>query len=404
MTRNIGDVLDLDVTDEELNNQKIRIIAMDDPSLHDGIVRVVCRREEDYLNTFDDYLAQEKKAINTMAELPYAVRPVIFEIPAVRVSDEYHVGVTAIRYDEDTVACRVWASEDDVDFSEIGMVRRPAYVGDINTNFDDTAKTIEIDVTDYPDAFSTYAVEEQRNDRTFSLVGELQTGDCELANLEFLSFREASTSGNVVTLKNCYRGKNHTIPKSHTTDEVLLQVGTDRYFRFKYPQSKVGKTIYVKCTAMNIRGKEEKLADVDSYEYTISGDTRKATHVSGLQIYDGSSYRGSLDTVDAGTVTVKWKETNRVGSWGARSFITGWEWNDFETGDVNNYKAIIYDSSENFIATHDITGVATEYEYTQTQNEADFGSLTKDFYIGIQPTNPRGAVADIVKKHILLNI
>jgi len=407
MGLNIGAVLTLNIASENLVSQKVRVLQIGDPDLRTGATSITARREETWLNTFDDYVAQANESDDTQEDLPKSVIPVIFELPAVQTDDSYYAGITAITNDENTVACGIHLSDDNISFTKIGECWRLAYTGDIGSAVDSGDKRISIDITDYPDAFATYTVTDQRNDETFSLIGELQTGDCELSNMEFVTYRESSTSGNTVTLKNCYRGKYYTLPKDHTTDEVLLHVGTNRFFLFSFPGIKVGKTVYVKVTGMNYAGVEEDTADVDSYEYTVIGLTKKATHVSGLQIYDpdNSIYKASLDTIASSDVTVKWKETARLGGWSSKAFITGWEWNDFYTGDVNDYNILIYDSSLNHIATHNLGNVLTEYEYTKSQNETDFGSLTKDFYIGVQPLNDNGGLPnDIVKQHVELNI
>jgi len=114
---------------------------------------------------------------------------------------------------------------------------------------------------------------------------------------------------------------------------------------------------------------------------------------------------GNIIPSRSSSVTVRWRETARLGGWSSKGFITGWNWNDFYTGDVTGYNVLIYDSSLNWIATHVIASVATEYEYAKAQNETDFGSLTKDFYIGVQPVNDNGGLNnDVVKHHIILNV
>jgi len=402
-----GQVLTIDLTEQELNNQKIRLLNIGEPDfLNEGSVKIVARREESYLNTFEKYTIQKVRSEDNTVAFPVSVRPVIFELPSLWTNDQYAVGITCIRYDEDVVGCDVYLSYSDTeDFSFVGTIKNPAYSADISEIITDDFgdNRFNVDVSNYPDTLASYTVEEQRNDASFCVVGELQSGNCELLNSEFMSFREVETDGDILTLRNIYRGKYHTLPKAHDVTDVLLQTGKDRFFRYNFKQTDVGKPILIKCVAFNIRGIKQNLADVETFEYTVQGDTQRATHTSGIQIYDNSELRGSLYTVDTSDVTIKWRDTYRLGgidrmSWGS------WQYNSFVDGDVDDYEVIVYNNAKAFVVTHVLGSAVTEYEYTKEQNNTDFGSLTTEFYLGVKPLNSNEGVDDIDKIYIKLNV
>lgn len=405
---NIGDVLTLNISSESISSQKVRILSIDEPPLDvGGGVTIMARKEETYLNTFEEMTIQQYEGEDTSPNPPSPVRPIIFELPSLWTNDQYALGITAIRNDTDVLTAKIMWSEDGTSYQEIGEIGDFAIVGDVDQSISETEEAnIYLDYEAYPDAFSSYTIDEQRADQSFSLIGLQVDGDCALTNQEFVTFRGASTSGNDVTLSDPYRGKYHTLPKSHTTAETLLQVGGPGYARFfrlnNFGEQNVGRTFYIKLLAVNQAGEVEAIEDVSAYTYTVQGDTKKATHAGGVQLYDGVNYLGVARTWDGNTPDLRWVETCRYGGWASRAWSSGWLWNDFTTGDVENYEIIVYNSALGFIATHDLSGVVTQYQYTKAQNITDFGTFTTNFYLGVRPLNARGGVPDIFKKEILL--
>ena len=95
-------------------------------------------------------------------------------------------------------------------------------VGDIASAIAEGDKRITVNVDDYYDTFSAYDVDEQRNNYSFCVIGELVDDEAELSNYEFITFREYEASGSDYVMRNCFRGKDYTLDKSHTTDEIIL--------------------------------------------------------------------------------------------------------------------------------------------------------------------------------------
>jgi len=191
------------------------------------------------------------------------------------------------------------------------------------------------------------------------------------------------------------RGLYYTLPKAHTTDEVYCLVGDEeRYLTIPFLQADIGQTFYLKAVAYNYRGDEQNFDDVTVYEYTVKGLTKKATHVSGLEIEDSlGNGMGSIKVSPwwSSKLRVRWKLTNRMGGIDAQQ-IDEWPWNRFIEGDVLGYDALIYNSSLTLIATHAVpSGLANlYYDYTQAAMTTDFGGLQSKIYIGIRPYNNLG--------------
>jgi len=280
----------------------------------------------------------------------------------------------------------------------IGTIPSPALAGDINATVGEDDKEIEIDTGDYPDAFAGFTLEEQRNDRSFSVIGELQVADCELTNFEFVSYREISTSGDIVTLKNCARGKYYTIPKAHTTDEVLLTLEPLRYLSYEYTDNMVGKKIYIKCVSLNYRGDEQDFDESPVYEYTLKGLTKKATHTAGLELEEGGIKLGSIETTTLADPKIIWIDTNSMGGICRAGFNEWLLTGVFIEDNIIGNNILVYDKTLVLKATHSI-GDVFEYTYLIADRITDLGGDT-EFWLGVQPKNEFGSVDDVVKKYI----
>ena len=404
---NIGDVITLNFSDEEINSQKVRIISFDEPDISQGGgVRTVARLEANYLNSFENYKISTTKSVNTSIVTPSSMRPFVFEQPARMNNDVNTICLSAIRREEDMVGCDVYVAEEDLSYKYIGAISY-ALTGDINKAVGEFDKEIEIDAARYPDAFAGFTVLEQRRERSFSLIGELINGELGLDNLEFISYRDIESTTDIISLNNCTRGKEYTIPKEHTTDEVLVTVEPERYLSYAYPDTKLGSKIYIKCIAINIHGEEQDFDDADVYEYTLQGLTRKATHIAALQLYDDDGdLRGLRTTSEPSSpyhVYIKWKNSNRVGGLGRSGFDWVIEHGVYLEPDTTNLDVMIYDNALNFVTLHTIAKDAVTYEYTNGQNAIDFGVMTYDFYIGVRPRNLLGYVPDVVKQRVLIH-
>jgi len=401
----IGQVITAALDMPGFTNQKLRIIGVGIPVFEGGgKVPVICRVEDDFMNTLEipDVAPGLREDLNV--DPPTSVRPFVWEAPAIQTGDAMSLRLSAIRYDENVMGCNVFFSTDDLNYQLAGTLYNFCVAGDIHAAISAVEKIIEVDPAPYPDAFASAAVEEQRNDRSFSLIGELVADQLGLDNLEFINFREVTDAAGISTMHNCYRGEYYCVPKAHTTDEMFLQVGTDRFLNIPIKDAEIGKVYYIRVTTFNLRGEEQEFDEADTYEYTVKGYTQKSTHTSGLQILDstgaGMGSRRTIAWYGADVLQVGWQLTNRVGGIDATP-ISSWPWNRYIPGDDIEYDALIYEADgTTLVATHAVTDGMTNqyYEYTKAQNTTDFGGYETHFWIGIRPRNYLGYLDNDIEK------
>jgi hypothetical protein len=401
----IGQVITAALDMPGFTNQKLRIIGVGIPVFEGGgKVPVICRVEEDFMNTLETPEVAPGLREDLNVDPPTSVRPFVWEAPAIQTGDAMSLRLSAIRYDENVMGCNVFFSTDDLNYQLAGTLYNFCVAGDIHAAVSAVEKIMEIDPAPYPDAFASAAVEEQRNDRSFSLIGELVADQLGLDNLEFVNFREVTDAAGISTMHNCYRGEYYCVPKAHTTDEMFLQVGTDRFLNIPIKDAEIGKIYYIRVTTFNLRGEEQEFDEADTYEYTIKGYTKKSTHTSGLQILDstgaGMGSRRTIAWYGADVLQVGWQLTNRVGGIDATPIST-WPWNRYIPGDDIEYDALIYGADgTTLVATHAVTDGMTNqyYEYTKAQNTTDFGGYETHFWIGIRPRNYLGYLDNDIEK------
>lgn len=391
------DVVYINLPDQGFDNVRCRVFSVSDsPIEQSGELTIAFQRDDDFLTSYDSLAMAPSAALPTDIEPPSQVFPVIWEEDALFNGDKCTLGISAIRMDDDTAGAEIWVSEDAPDnFVYKDDLPEFCNASDFAASVDEDDTSLTINTDNYGGStFDEYTDIQQRNDLSYCLAGELVAGHASLDHLEFITYREVDTSGSDLILRNCVRGKDYTLPKAHTTAHVLLHVGTT-YFKYQLPSDlKIGKVIYVKLVPFNIRGEIMDIADVDYYEYTIKGVTRKATHTSGLELYDGTVGLRNLRTIESNDAEIRWVSTNRIGGW-ARATADQYVHDSFDEGDDTGYDLLIFTSAGVLQATRESIAYTTTDErhyftYTQAMNEADFGVLTKEFYLGVRPHNPQG--------------
>jgi len=410
----IGDVITLNIPEEDLVNRRVRIFSIDDPALDTGAaVKLTFQMDDDYLTSFEEIAYEPSLADDVSVGPPLEVQPIIWEEDARYNNDTYRIGITAIRQNSDTAWCDMYISLDAPDdFVFIGRMSQFANVGDLVNLIDDNDRTIVVNTDRYEGStFVTYTRTNQRNNLSYCLIGTL-TDNLGLNELEFMTYRESEVSGSDLVLKNCVRGKDYTLGKDHDpADGVLvLHVGMS-YDTIGEEEGlnsmMVGKKVYMKLVPGNVRGETLSLDQVDYFEYEIQGYTRKATHTDRLEIND--SVRGGLGRRTKTTdldVEVVWEYTNRNDGMG-KATLDAWEWHGWQPGDVDDYDVIVYQSDGVTVqAEHLGIGLVDNYTYTDAINAADFGGVaSNDFWLGIRPVvtgrGPGRGVFDIRKQRVI---
>lgn len=410
----VGDVITVTVASQDLASDKMRVISINEPPMdaeYTGLI-VTCRAEFDFLNNFEIVDPEANLSEDLTVKPPSDVVPFVFEIPPLWNDGQPALCFSAYRETSDTVGCAVFVSEDNTSFVALPEELTDfAIVGDIAEAFASDSNRLVVNYDNYLDALTTFTRSEQRSNLSFALLGELQADDLELSELEFISYRELETDGDNKALRNCARGLYYTLEASHDTDGVILLVGRHRFVKYDFNDSKIGKTIYVKFVPFNSAGDALDFDEVVSYEYTIAGNTIKATHTSGLELRVSDEGIGSLEVIDTNDTIIQWKRTNRVGG-EVRFTAQEWTAGNFTAGDADAYDLLVYNSGGTLVATHaditptwDATDEVYHYTYTEAMNTTDFGGLTKDFYLGIRPKNGYGVgyVEWVRKKHVVIN-
>ena len=405
-----GNVITLNIPEENLNNVRVRVFAIDDPpstAIGTAAVKITFQMDDDYLTSFEDIDYEASLSQETDIGPAVETTPVIWEEDARYNNDVLTIAITAIRTDDATAYNDVYISLDTPDsFVYKGRMTQFANVGDLVSAISDIDTKMTVNTDPYEGStFPTYGDNNQLNRLSYLLMGELQADDPSLSELEFLTYQEAEVSGSNLILKNLERGVDYTLPKSHDTDAVVLHVGRD-YFTKTYDAMWVGKKIYIKLVPANAKGDTLNLNDVKTWEYTIQGYSRHATHVDGLEIYSGGKGQGSKIRVADSDIAVRWEKTNRNDGMG-RATLDAWEWQSFVDGDVDDYDIIVYQSDGVTVqAEHLGVGLVTTYTYTNAENTTDFGGSPSDhFWLGVRPVvtgrGPVRGVPDIDKQEII---
>lgn len=387
-----GEVYNLNFPSENLNNARCRVFSIDDPPVGiDAGVMITWMMDDEYLTSYEEIDYDPSISEDTSVGPPEEVAPLIWEEDARYNNDTYHMGFSAIRNSEATAYCDIWASLDAPDdFFFMKRLTQFGNVGDLVADINTRHDRLKVNTDNYTGStFVTYSKTNQRNNLSYCLIGSVPSGfDPHLGNMEFITYQDSVVSGSDLELRDLVRGKDYTIPKEHeiADDTVVVHVGIT-YNKIEIPTEFVGKKIYFKFVPYNLRGDGLELDDVDTYEYTIKGYTRKATHADRVQIEDSSlGELGERTKTGDSDVKIIWEYTNRNSGMGTGPLDT-WEWQGWQAGDVDDYDIIILQSDgETVQAEHLGIGVVDEYTYTDAQNAIDFGGVASDhFFVGVRP-------------------
>lgn len=406
-----GQVYNLNFPDEGIVNKRCRVWSVQDaPPDTDAGVTVMWMMDDEFITSYEEIDYDPSISENTSVGPAEEVVPVVWEEDARYNNDVPHMGFTAIRSSDGTAYCDIHISLDAPDnFFYALRLTQFANVGDLTVDMDDDVRKIRVNTDDYSEStFATYTRVNQRNNLSYCLVGEVPDDlNATLENMEFVTYRGSVDVSGDLELRNVVRGKDYTQPKAHAiADEtVVLHTGIS-YNKIEIPTEWMGKTIYIKFVPFNLRGDGFELDDVDTYEYTISNWTRKATHADRGQIEDSARGKlGSRTKTEDSDVKIVWQHTNRNDGIG-KATLNVWEWNGFQMGDVDDYDIIVYESDGVTVKTEHLSiGLVDNYTYTNVQNTTDFGGVpSDDFWLGIRPVvtgrGPGREGFDIEKVHI----
>jgi hypothetical protein len=164
--------------------------------------------------------------------------------------------------------CNVWASLDDVSYTQIGQITEPAKQGLLTAALSafaganpDTGDTLSVNLAQSDGALSGTSPTGLQNALTLSRVVD-----------ELLAFETATlTAANAYNLTTLGRGLYGTTAGAHEVGASFTQLD-GAILKYDLPTSYIGQTIYVKFQSFNIFGQGvQDLSTCAAYSYAPSG-------------------------------------------------------------------------------------------------------------------------------------
>src|SRR5438067_8163764 len=217
--------------------------------------------------------------------------PIVFEPPPVLTGGALEVWIIATG-GPDWGGCQVWLSTDGNTYAYAGTIYRGGRQGALTSALPSHAD---------PDTANTLAVDLTQSQGQL-LSGTLADADTFVTlcytDGELLSYETATlTAAHQYNLTYLRRGAYGTPIGAHSMGASFARFGPNdpSLFKYIYPQSFVGQTIYVKLPAFNIFGQAmQSLAGLTPTTYTLTGDgaVQGPAYVSGS--WPGSPAAGQV--------------------------------------------------------------------------------------------------------------
>ena len=182
--------------------------------------------------------------------------PVIFQPPTELTSNGNELWIGAKGKSKNWGGCNVWVSDDNQHYSEVGKITNSARLGSLAAAVNVSADEIEVAVNGM--LLSGTEQDAQRANTLCWLDGEC------------LSYTTATMlqNGNY-KLSGLIRGQYNTTAAAHTAGAKFVRCD-ETLLKSPLKKDDVGKKLWIKFTSYNIFGaREQSLADVEPYEYTI---------------------------------------------------------------------------------------------------------------------------------------
>jgi hypothetical protein len=195
--------------------------------------------------------------------------PIIFEPPAPLTGEVPEVWILATGFDPDWGGCVVYVSSDGSTYASAGTIYRGGRQGIL---------TAPLPAASDPDTGNTLAV-----DLTESAAQILSGTQADADNYVTLCYCDGElVSYQTATLTSAYhydltylrRGVYGTPVNAHSAAGKFARIGPSdpSLFRYQYPASFIGQTLYIKLPSFNIfGGAAQGLDEVDAFAYSLAG-------------------------------------------------------------------------------------------------------------------------------------
>ena len=301
------------ITDPNIGveNLAVRITSVNE----DAKVAIVCTAVEvDNVSGVAEYDVHnvDRPYVDFNAPPSDVTQALIIQPPADVTLDglELWIGATG---GENWGGCTVWVSDDNINYRSIGQLNNSARIGELQESMTADATSCVVSCND---VLISGTQQDAERGNTLIWIG----GEC-------LSYTTATMlqDGNY-RLDGLIRGQYNTTATAHAAGEQFARLdGT--LLRESFRKEDVGKKIWLKFCSYNIFGaKEQSLADVQPYQYTL-----QAYYVPPvLNVTARNRYRQIQDGVARYDIVVSWTPPN------LQSYLEGQVWYKTDHGQTVN--------------------------------------------------------------------
>ena len=252
----VGDLVTLTDPSIGLNKQVALIDSVTEDAQGLLTFTAISRAGGDYDAAIYDVHDTDRPFVDFSPEPGDVDIPVIFQPPTELTSNGNELWIGAKGKSKNWGGCNVWVSDDNQHYSEVGKITNSARLGSLAATVNASADEIEVTVNG-----TLLSGTEQDAQRANTLCW--LDGEC-------LSYTTATMlqNGNY-KLSGLIRGQYNTTAAAHTAGAKFVRCD-ETLLKSPLKKDDVGKKLWIKFTSYNIFGaREQSLADVEPYEYTI---------------------------------------------------------------------------------------------------------------------------------------
>lgn len=252
----VGDLVTLTDPSIGLNKQVALIDSVTEDAQGLLTFTAISRAGGDYDAAIYDVHDTDRPFVDFSPEPGDVDVPAIFQPPTELTSNGNELWIGAKGKSKNWGGCNVWVSDDNQHYSEVGKITNSARLGSLAATVNASADEIEVTVNG-----TLLSGTEQDAQRANTLCW--LDGEC-------LSYTTATMlqNGNY-KFSGLIRGQYNTTAAAHTAGAKFVRCD-ETLLKSPLKKDDVGKKLWIKFTSYNIFGaREQSLADVEPYEYTI---------------------------------------------------------------------------------------------------------------------------------------
>ena len=285
----VGDLVTLTDPSIGLNKQVALIDSVTEDAQGLLTFTAISRAGGDYDAAIYDVHDTDRPFVDFSPEPGDVDVPAIFQPPTELTSNGNELWIGAKGKSKNWGGCNVWVSDDNQHYSEVGKITNSARLGSLAAAANASADEIEVTVNG-----TLLSGTEQDAQRANTLCW--LDGEC-------LSYTTATMlqNGNY-KLSGLIRGQYNTTAAAHAAGAKFVRCD-ETLLKSPLKKEDVGKKLWIKFTSYNIFGaREQSLADVKPYEYTILPYYIPAV----LSLTAHNRYRELQDGVSRYDIVVEW--------------------------------------------------------------------------------------------------